>query len=63
MRNKEIIEIIQDSNGIQASRIQKEIQREGTVEAWAAKLNNNKYAILFFNKGETQLTLEVSIKD
>jgi alpha-galactosidase len=61
--NEEVIAINQDSLGIQASRIRRDVKTEGTFEVWGGDLSNNRYVVVFFNRGELDSLIEVDIRN
>jgi alpha-galactosidase len=55
--NTELIAINQDPLGIQARRIKYESSSTFEREVWGGPLANNKYVIIFFNRGSTDTTI------
>lgn len=60
--NEELIAINQDPLGIQASRIRRDVKTDGTFEVWGGELSNNRYVIVFFNRGEVDSDISVNLR-
>ena len=63
MGNEELIAINQDSLGVQASRVKRDVQTDGTTEVWGGPLSDNRYVLILFNRGEDKKNIFVSISN
>lgn len=55
LSNEELIAINQDPLGIQGKRMKLEVTAKYEKEVWGGPLSNNRYALIFFNKGATEV--------
>jgi alpha-galactosidase len=62
LSNEELIGINQDPLGVQGSRIKSESEPSGKKEVWAGPLSNNRHVVIFFNQGDIEASINVSIK-
>ena len=63
LSNEELIAINQDPLGVQGKRIKSEAGTNGPKQIWAGPLSNNQYVVIFFNQGDIETPISVSLKN
>lgn len=58
-----MIGINQDPLGIQGKRIKSDLGTIYKKEVWGGPLSNNRYVVIFFNRGEVEVSIDVSLKE